>query len=161
MNVKFIDTSVMLNLLEVPDKCSDKEIVKEQWRKSLEANDVLILPAATIIETGNHIAHIKDGNKRRSIAEKFGEFLKKTAEEEAPWSLYGIAMDKNELTYLAKNIGEYATRQIGIGDMSIIYSFEQYKNEVPAIGTIMIWSTDAHLQGYRVENVSLMRRRNK
>ena len=161
MNVKFIDTSVMLNLLEVPDKCGDKEIVKEQWRKSLEANDVLILPVATIIETGNHIAHIKDGHKRRSIAEKFGKFLKKTAEEEAPWSLYGTAMDKEILMYLAQNIGEYATRQIGIGDMSIIYSFEQYKNEVPAIGTIMIWSTDAHLQGYRVDNMYLTRRRDK
>lgn len=60
----------------------------------MQANDMLIMPASTIIETGNHIAHISDGTIRRKIALKF-----------------------------------------------------------------MIWSTDAHLAAYRVENVSLKRRR--
>ena len=77
MNVKFIDTSVMLNLLEVPNKCSDADKVKMEWKQNLESNDVLIMPSATIIETGNHIAHISNGSKRREIAKKFGEFLRK------------------------------------------------------------------------------------
>lgn len=56
--------------------------------------------------------------------------------------------------YLAEHIEENAMREIGVGDMSIIYAYEQYKEKIPAIGTIMIWSTDTHLQGYREENVS-------
>lgn len=159
MNVRFIDTSIMLNCLEVPGKCSDSEVVKLQWEEVLEAGDILILPVATIIETGNHIAHIDDGNMRRKIAGKFGEYLRKTAEGEAPWQLYGVELDKEGLLYLADHIEENATQEIGIGDMSIIYSYEQYKEKTPAIGTIMIWSTDTHLQGYKAENVSMTRRR--
>lgn len=161
MNVKFIDTSVMLNLLEVPNMCSDKEIVREQWKESLDAGDFLIMPAATIIETGNHIAHINNGNIRRKIAGQFGEYLRKTASGEAPWKLYGVKDMKEELLYFADNIENFATREIGIGDMSIIYAYQQYIKEVPAIGSIMIWSTDYHFREYHSENVSITRRRRK
>lgn len=138
MNIRFIDTSVMLNLLEVPNMCNDKLLVKQQWKDCLEAKDNLIMPIATIIETGNHIAHIPNGNVRRAIAGRFGEFLRKTAEGEAPWQLYGVKDMKDELMYMASHIEEYATREVGIGDMSIIYAYEHYIEENPAIGTIMI-----------------------
>lgn len=161
MNVRFIDTSVMVNLLEVPEMCSDAEEVKEQWKEVLEAEDVLIMPVATIIETGNHIAHISDGNVRRTIAGKFGEYLRKTAEGEAPWQLYGVELDKEGLLYLAEHIEENATWKIGVGDLSIIYAYEQYKEKTPAIGKIMIWATDAHLQGYIEENVSMSTKRRR
>mgnify|MGYP002315615619 CR=1 FL=1 len=75
MNIRFIDTSVMMNLLEVPGRCSDSQMIKEEFRQVLDNKEVLILPIATIIETGNHIAHINNGNSRRTIASKFGEFL--------------------------------------------------------------------------------------
>lgn len=153
MNVRFIDTSVMLNLLEVPDMCSNAKEVKEQWKEVLKAEETLILPVATIIETGNHIAHISNGNIRRTIAGKFGEYLRKTAAGEAPWQLYGVELDKEGLLYLAEHIEENAMREIGTGDLSIIYAYEQYKEKTPAIGTIMIWETDTHLQGYIEENV--------
>lgn len=159
MNIKFIDTSVMLNLLEVPGRCNEMELVKTQWREAIEAKDVLIMHAATIIETGNHIAHIENAKSRRDIAAKFGKFLRKTANGEAPWQFYGIAIDKDELLYLEENVEEFATRKVGIGDMSIVYTYERYKNEIPAIGSIKIWSTDVHLQGYSAENVSVKRRR--
>lgn len=155
MNVRFIDTSVMTNLLEVPGLCDDAQKVKEEWRKVLEAEEVLILPVATIIETGNHIAHIPNGSSRRTVAGKFGEYLRKTAEGEAPWQLFGVEWDKEGLIYLANHIEEKALEQVGTGDMSIIYAYEQYKNNIPGIGRIMIWSTDTHLQGYWEENVSV------
>lgn len=161
MNVRFIDTSVMLNLLEVPDRCSDAKQVKEQLKDALDAREVLILPLAVIIETGNHIAHISNGTVRRSIAVKFGEYIRKTAEEEAPWKLYGKELDKEGLLYLAEHIVENAQQKIGVGDMSIIYAYEQFKEKVPAIGTIMIWSTDTHLQGYYEKKVSVSMRRRR
>ena len=163
MNIRFIDTSVMMNLLEVPGRCADSQMIKEEFRQVLDNKEVLILPIATIIETGNHIAHINNGNSRRTIASKFGEFLRKTAEGKAPWQLYGIELDKEGLLYLADNIVENAMQQVGVGDMSIIHAYEQYKSYIPGIGRIMIWSTDRHLQGYIEENVSetTYRRRRK
>lgn len=92
MNVRFIDTSIMLNLLEVPGRCAEKERVNEEWRFILEKKETLIMPIATIIETGNHIAHIADGTARRSITLKFQEYLRKTADSLAPWQLYGTAI---------------------------------------------------------------------
>lgn len=163
MNVRFIDTSVMMNLLEVPGRCADSQMIKEEFRLAIESKEVLILPVATIIETGNHIAHISNGNSRRTIAAQFGEYLRKTAEREAPWQLYGVELDKDGLLYLAEHIEENAIQQIGVGDMSIIHAYEQYKSNTPGIGRIMIWSTDTHLQGYIEENVSetIYRRRRK
>lgn len=161
MNVRFIDTSVMVNLLEVPNLCNDAEVVKGEWKEVLQTGDVLILPIATIIETGNHIAHISNGNIRRTIAGKFGEYLRKTAEGEAPWQLYGIELDKAGLLYLADHIEENALCEIGVGDMSIVYAYKQYKEKTPAIGSIMIWSTDKHLQSYREENVSAATKRRR
>ena len=155
MNVRFIDTSVMANMLKIPGRCNDAESVQEEFKQVLEAKEVLILPIATIIETGNHIAHIADSNARRSIAGKFGEYLRKTAEGEAPWQLYGIEIDKEGLLYLADHIEENKKKKIGIGDMSIIHAYDQYRETVPGIGRIMIWSTDTHLQGYCEENVSV------
>ncbi len=159
MNVRFIDTSVMVNLLEVPGLCDDAQKVKDEWKQVLDEKEVLVLPVATIIETGNHIAHIPDGNMRRIVAGKFGEYLRKTAEGEAPWQLYGVELDKAGLLYLADHIEENASMNVGVGDMSIIYAYEQYKENTPAIGNIMIWSTDTHLQGYRDENVSMLTKR--
>lgn len=163
MNVRFIDTSVMMNLLEVPGRCADSQMIKDEFRQIIDNKEVLILPIATIIETGNHIAHISNGNSRRTIASKFGEFLRKTAEGEAQWKLYGIELDKEGLVYLADHIEENAMQQVGVGDMSIIHEYEQYKSNTPGIGRIMIWSTDRHLQGYIEENVSetTYRRRRK
>ena len=117
MNVRFIDTSVMANMLKIPGRCNDAESVQEEFKQVLEAKEVLILPIATIIETGNHIAHIADSNARRSIAGKFGEYLRKTAEGEAPWQLYGIEIDKEGLLYLADHIEENAIQKIGMSSI--------------------------------------------
>ena len=46
---------------------------------------------------------------------------------------------------------------MGLGDMSIIHLYEKYKEETPAVGHIMIWSTDRHLSGYE-EDVAIRRR---
>lgn len=161
MNVRFIDTSIVMNLLEVPNMCAEAKAVKDEFKAAVEAKETLILPMSTIIESGNHIAHIADGKVRRTKAMKFQTFLKKTAKDEAPWKLYGLEMKKEDLLALAEDFPECALRmEMGIGDMSIIRFYERYKNEVPAIGRIMIWSKDTHLMGY-CEDMTIKRRRDK
>lgn len=161
MNVRFIDTSIIMNLLEVPGRCQDMEHVKLEFSKALEAGDTLILPVSTIIESGNHIAHISSGGIRREKALKFKEFLMNTAYNTAPWQLYGTELKNDDLLYIAQEFPDKAlTLQMGIGDLSIIRFYEKYKENVPAIGKIMIWSTDAHLQSYS-EDMTMKRRRNK
>ena len=161
MNVRFMDTSIVMNLLEIPKMCSDAEQVKAEFQKAVDEKEALILPLSTIIESGNHIAHIADGNIRREKAVKFQEFLKKTAKEEAPWTLYGVEFTSEDLEILAEEFPEKAlSMKMGLGDMSIIRFYEKYKASVPGVGRIMIWSTDRHLQGYE-EEIKMNRRRNR
>ena len=132
--------------------------MKKEFNEAIEPNETLILPLATITESGNHISHIADGNIRREKAVKFQEFLRKTAKEEAPWELYGVGFTKEDLLIIADQFPDCAQKmEMGIGDMSIIRFYEKYKNEVPAVGRIMIWSKDKHLSCYQ-DNLSISRR---
>lgn len=83
------------------------------------------------------------------------------AGSKAPWTLYGNGLEQEEIKYIAGHMNEFTQAQIGIGDMTIIYAYQKYLDEQPAIGTIMIWSTDEHMSAYRQENVSMQRRRRK
>lgn len=65
INVRFMDTSIVMNLLEVPHMCADAESVKSEFAKAVAEKETLILPMSTIIESGNHIAHITNGTIRR------------------------------------------------------------------------------------------------
>ena len=144
MNIRFIDTSIVMNLLRIPHMCQEYESVKKEFNEAIE-----------------HISHIADGNIRREKAVKFQEFLRKTAKEEAPWELYGVGFTKEDLLIIADQFPDCAQKmEMGIGDMSIIRFYEKYKNEVPAVGRIMIWSKDKHLSCYQ-DNLSISRRREK
>lgn len=74
MNVRFMDTSIVMNLLEIPKMSSDAEKIRDEFNHAVEERETLILPMSTIIESGNHIAHIADGTIRREKAMKFQEF---------------------------------------------------------------------------------------
>lgn len=160
-NVRFMDTSIVMNLLEIPNMCADAEKIKAEFDNVVKENETLILPMSTIIESGNHIAHIADGTIRRKKAMKFQEFLRKTAREEVPWILYGVELFEEDLLILADEFPEKALQmKMGIGDMSIIRFYEKYKEVTPAVGRIMIWSTDIHLSGYK-EDMTMKRRRSR
>lgn len=141
--------------------CADAEKIRAEFKTAVDEGEILILPLSTIIESGNHIAHIADGTIRRKRALKFREFLEKTANNEAPWKLYGVKLEKDDLLALAEKFPDYALRyEMGLGDLSIIHFYQRYKEEIPAVGHIMIWSTDRHLKGYE-EDVAVKRRRDR
>lgn len=162
MYVHFIDTSVFLNIVNVPGRNQQREDVMRELKELLRnsSENVLILPFATIIETGNHIAHCGDGNMRRKTAQKFCECIKKTVENEAPWQYYGNQLTMKDLSEICKEFPECAMREEGFGDLSIIQAYKKYKEETPAVHKIRIWSVDAHLKDIYEETVEPIRRRN-
>lgn len=54
-----IDTSIFLEILNVPHKASQSELIFQELKEKIEAGESLFLPMATILETGNHIAKAK------------------------------------------------------------------------------------------------------
>lgn len=160
LNIRFIDTSVMLNLLKIPSRCDKASEILGEFKDAVHAGENLILPLATIIETGNHIAHINDGNLRRSIAEKFVAFIRHSLDSESPWYYNSCELSKQDLLYIANSFPQKATEKIGLGDVSIIQQYENFKEKNSAIGKIMIWSVDTHLKMYNEDLTGTPRRRN-
>ena len=75
-SIVLVDTSVLLNVLDVPGRNQQRESVLDELGAFIEAEDLLFIPMAAIIETGNHIAHMDgDGRLRRQAAERFVEVI--------------------------------------------------------------------------------------
>jgi len=83
-----IDTSIFLEILNVPHKASQSELILQELKEKIEAGESLFLPMATILETGNHIAKDKkvDGNQRRTCAEKFVNQVTQALEGKSPFT---------------------------------------------------------------------------
>lgn len=62
--VVFVDTSVLLNLLDVPGKNGDRDSVTAEFKRMASDDAVLVIPIAAVIEVGNHIAHLSSGRQR-------------------------------------------------------------------------------------------------
>lgn len=157
MNIRLIDTSIMLNLLGVPKRNSQEKEIREEFLRVIKTEETLILPMATIIETGNEIARIS-GSRKREIAVRFADYLRKTANGEAPWSPELTEIKMEDLKFFADEFVSSATIGVGMGDLSIIRTYEKCRAVLPA-DRIMIWSTDKHLSSYKEEKVYSLKRR--
>ncbi len=92
--VWIIDTSILLLWLDVPGKNSPQNINGIIWNKTYvknlldEAENItFVLPLATLIETGNHIAQIK-GQQCYHLAKELADILTKAIDEESPWAAF-------------------------------------------------------------------------
>lgn len=147
-----IDTSVFLNILSVPGKCQDKEEVIKAFEDYIALGASFILPMATIIETGNHIAQNGNGNTRRKVASQFCEHISKVLNDEAPYKISNFP-NNDEMKQWLNQFPDLAmrnkspTKQEGtsFGDLTIIQEFEKQKKLFRAY-EIWIWSLDDDLK---------------
>lgn len=128
MRIHFIDTSILTNILDIPFRNQEREIVLKEYQGLKEENNTFILPLATIIETGNHIAHIKDGNMRRSKGIEFAKMLRKIANDESPWKFFEDEVTREEIAIIADRLPESIMYGSGVGHLSIIAAYEKYSN---------------------------------
>ena len=122
-----VDTSVLLNVLNVPGFNQHRDAVLSRFRELVEARANLLLPMGAVFETGNHIAHLPDGQQRRWVPFQFPD-----ARQPADW---------------LEGFPEYAMRGIGMVDLSIIKAWERTCAQHPA-HRVEIWALDQHLTGY-------------
>lgn len=157
--VHFIDTSVLVELLNIPDMNEHHAQAKAEYEQLASNRDVFVLPIAVLVETGNHIAHIADGNMRYRIAVQFSALVEKAIKTEDHWNTVPNIPIETLETIMSQFPGQ-ARAQTGFGDISIIEQFNDYWQNCQPIGEMRIWSFDTHLQGYsRVGGLS--RRKNR
>lgn len=149
----FIDTSILLEVLRVPGKSQRPDAVRAELGERVDTGEALLLPTATIIETGNHIAQVDDGRLRRSCAEGLAGVLRATTREEPPWVLNGASWDRALVQAICDGargcppLPDMATQGVGAGDVSILAEAEAYERRVANV-RVRIWTLDAGLAAY-------------
>lgn len=75
--VVIVDTSVLLNVLDVSGFNQDRNAVLHRFGELVDAGANFLLSLGTVLETGNHIADIRDDQRRRRHATVFADQVRK------------------------------------------------------------------------------------
>lgn len=151
--VTFVDTSVLVEVLRVPGKHQRATETIAELRTRTDAGESMILPAAAIIETGNHIAQLADGGERRSTAERFSKVLQATIDGVTPWTLNGASWDGELLKSICEGargcppLPDMASQGIGAGDVSILAEAAAYAERVAHVD-VCIWTLEHALSAW-------------
>lgn len=148
MSIVLIDTSVFCEIINVPGKCNNPRQVFDEVERLIRNNVTLLLPIATILETGRHISQVENGQVRRQTAIRFVELVQNALQNAAPWTISQPILNPVELERYLVEFPDYAMREISLGDLSIIKEFER-QCELHFGHEIYIWALDHHLIGYR------------
>ncbi|MCY4030471.1 MAG: hypothetical protein OXH75_29680 [Acidobacteria bacterium] len=144
--IVIVDTSVLLNVLDVPGFNQDRATVLGRFGELVEAAANLLLPMGAVFETGNHIAQLPDGQRRRRYAEVFRDRVREALAGRAPWTLVP-GPDATQLAESLDSFPEYAMQGVGMVDLAIVKAWERACARHPR-RHVSIWSLDHHLAGH-------------
>ena len=145
-DIIIVDTSVLLNVLDVPAFNQHRTEVFARFEALADADASFLLPMAAIFETGNHIADLPNGGQRRRYAEMFRNRMREALEGEAPWVPIRFP-DSQQLKGWLDSFPDYAMRGPDMSDLSIIKAWEA-ECERHQSRRVRIWTLDRDLQGY-------------
>ncbi|MGB0561665.1 MAG: hypothetical protein ACPGVO_07645 [Spirulinaceae cyanobacterium] len=117
-----------------------------EFQELLVADAILILPMATIYETGNYIARLSDGNQRREFAAIFAEEVRRAINGESPWQVIQVPQ-LEEIRVWLDEFPDFAARTVSLADLSMIKdwdktrAYEQDAKRYPNT-RVFIWSLD-------------------
>lgn len=145
-SVILVDTGVFLNVLDVPGFNQHVREVRQALEGFIEKTDFLLLPIAAIVEGGNHIAQLSNGDDRRCYAKRFVKQVHMALNGDAPWTPTSVP-DEELLGEWLNEFPNCAMRKVSLGDLTIIKGWEAACERHPTM-RVCVWSLDAHLQGY-------------
>lgn len=153
--IVLLDTSVYLNVLDVPGFNQDRQTVLDDFRKAIEQNDHFLLPLATVWETGNHIAHLPNGQQRRAFAQRLVDDVLRAFQGQTPYRATHFP-ERDEFEAWLKDFPDKAmcnksstktTEGTSLADHSIIKEWKRNCRLNP-MSRVRIWSLDMDLSGY-------------
>lgn len=153
--IVLLDTSVYLNVLDVPDNNQHRDEIFREFGKRLKQDDHFLLPMATIWETGNHIADLDNGGSRYRFGKLLVDQVTAAVNGDAPYRPTHFPEQQEFLEWLA-DFPQYAKRSksakkvregVSLSDLTIIKEWERTRRLNP-MRQVLIWSLDADLAGY-------------
>ena len=153
--VLILDTSVLCCWLLVPGK-EEAGTHEDRWthvridtllQVEQAKHSTFVLPVATLIETGNHIAQV--AGDRFSLATKLANYLRLAADACSPWAAFTEQADlwqEDNLRSLADSWPELAKAEISIGDATI-KDVAKFYSEIKSY-SVEIVTADQGLKAY-------------
>lgn len=152
--VLIFDTSVLCVWLRVPGKetCGsednrlDYDVVNAKIEEEKCQGTIFVLPIASIIETGNHIAH--STGDRHVVGHAFADIISATADQVSPWAAFTEQSElwkKENLKVLAERWKESVISGQSLGDASIVDVANYYAS---AEFEVEIFTGDRGLKAY-------------
>lgn len=145
--IVIVDTTVLLNLLNVPRHNQDSVRVREEFEAIKDSRGRFLLPLAAVFQAGDHIADLQNGNHRRRYAGVLRDQVRRALNEEAPWGLAQLAEESHIDAWLAA-FPDFAIQGAGYGmsALSIVQAWKMACGLIPG-RRIRIWSLNHRLQG--------------
>ncbi len=112
----------------------------------VRAEETLLLPMTTVLETGNHIGHIGEGMARRACAMKLTEVVVAALDGKSPFEPMSF-WDRDRLRTWLTEFPNRACEGLGIGDLLIVKEWE-LACQLHSGRRVYVWTLDPHLNSY-------------
>jgi len=149
VSICLVDTSILCEILRVPNRCGNHRDVYAQMERKLK-KETFLLPVSAIIETGNHIGQNGDGRQRRSTAENFVRFVQQALRGLSPFTPTPLFREPESLLEWLEEFPGWAGSGSGLADLTILKEWQRQCSLHPS-RRVYIWSTDGHLSSYMRE----------
>lgn len=153
--IVLLDTSVYLNVLDVPGRNQQWVQILCDFEVRINNGDCFLFPIATILEAGNHISRLSSGRERHQYAERFADDVCKALNGDLPYRPTHFP-NNEDFALLLRNFPQYAQRNkspskttegISLSDVSIIDEWERMRKR-HSLSRVLIWSLDGDLGAY-------------
>lgn len=154
--VVLIDTSVFLNVIDVPGRNQARARVFSEFERRIERGDHFLLPMATIWEVGSHISRLNSGSQRREFGQILAEQVRMAISGEVPFKATHFP-DRHEFLGWLETFPDAVMRNKSeakpnegksLADHSIVKEWERTRMQNIS-RVVAIWSLDSDLSAFR------------
>ena len=128
--IVIIDTTVLLNLLNITGRNQQREESMGEFRRLIDCKAEFLIPLAVIFETSNHIKQ-SDNGRRHECAERLRDAVNQIMDESGFWIGTIRFPYPNEFVTWVDEYPRYAARQIDLNDLSIIKEWHKIREINP------------------------------
>ena len=124
--IAILDTSYLLELYQVPGCCKQSRFhtVRMQIDDIINAGGELFVTVPVLFEVANHITHVRDGRRRRTLSGKFRDDVKESIDGNGPWTIVATGKDillrSEDIIRLADRFLQASGENYSFADISII-----------------------------------------
>jgi len=148
-----VDTSYLVEYYKVDGHYKQDSHLKilEKFEIAFQNENEIYIPVPVIFELANHIAHVKNGDNRQKLAQRFVRDIENSLTKDSPFNLVPCE-DFQSIEELTKHLIEfsshYAKQGLGLTDTSVYLQANQVRESHKKLKNYAthIWTRDKALK---------------